>query len=190
MTRPISWLGRLHIIRATINASVRSHYARTDLQALFEVSERSALNLLDLFPTTRIGKSSLVERDALLHFIQQAIDADDVPALMSRMRAEKSRPKPNQHPAPNLVTVDQHPVQVDALDDTITLARGELHIRFGTVEGLANSLYLLSRVLRDDPLGFTLAFDPQSGKNPDREAERADLDQLYADLQRLEQARG
>jgi hypothetical protein len=65
MPRPISWLPHLHEIRRSVLNSVRSHYDRNDLERLFEVQPRSAQLLLELLPTVRLGRSLLVEREAL-----------------------------------------------------------------------------------------------------------------------------
>jgi hypothetical protein len=56
MPRPISWLPRIHQIRRTVAASVRSHYERKEIEALFEVQARTAQLLLEILPTMAIGR--------------------------------------------------------------------------------------------------------------------------------------
>jgi hypothetical protein len=45
MPRPISWLTRLHEIRRAVASSVRSHYERKEIEALFQVQPRAAVTL-------------------------------------------------------------------------------------------------------------------------------------------------
>jgi hypothetical protein len=46
MARPVGWLGRLDSITKTVANSVRSHYDRADLAALFDLKERSMFALM------------------------------------------------------------------------------------------------------------------------------------------------
>ena len=61
MPRPISWLIRLHEIRRAVASSVRSHYERKEIESLFLVQPRAAQLLLEMLPTTAVGRSRLVE---------------------------------------------------------------------------------------------------------------------------------
>ena len=63
MPRPIIWLPRLHEIRRSVANSVRSHYDRRDIEALFELHPRTAQKLVKMLPTVRIGTSHLIELD-------------------------------------------------------------------------------------------------------------------------------
>jgi hypothetical protein len=63
MPRPITWLPRLHEIRRSVANSVRSHYDRRDIEALFELQPRSAQNFVEMLPAVRIGTSHPIERD-------------------------------------------------------------------------------------------------------------------------------
>jgi hypothetical protein len=46
MARPVGWLGRLDSMTKTFANSVRSHYDRADLAALFDLKERSMFALM------------------------------------------------------------------------------------------------------------------------------------------------
>jgi hypothetical protein len=81
MPRPISWLPRLHIIARSVAQSIRSHYDRHDLEALFELQPRSAQKLLEMLPTVQVGNSHLVDREVLANFLDRVRDADDVAGL-------------------------------------------------------------------------------------------------------------
>jgi len=48
--RPITWLPRLQEIRRSVANSIRLHYDRRDIEALFELQTRAAQNLLIRFP--------------------------------------------------------------------------------------------------------------------------------------------
>jgi hypothetical protein len=63
MPRPITWLPQLHEIRRSIANSVRSHYDRRDIEALFELQRRAAQKLVEMLPIVRIGTSHLIQRD-------------------------------------------------------------------------------------------------------------------------------
>ena len=68
LPRTLSWLPRLHEIRRAVGNSVRSHYGRHDLEALFELQPRAAQQLLGLLPPVTVGTSRLVEAEALGDF--------------------------------------------------------------------------------------------------------------------------
>ncbi len=78
LPRPLSWLPRLHEIRRAVANSVRSHYGRHDLEALFELQPRAAQQLLGLLPTVQVGTSRLVEAEALRGFLDRIQTAPDV----------------------------------------------------------------------------------------------------------------
>ena len=48
MSRPISWLPRLHEITRAVEHSIRSHYDRHDLEELFELQPRAAQKMLEM----------------------------------------------------------------------------------------------------------------------------------------------
>jgi hypothetical protein len=95
MPRAISWLTRLHEIRRSVASSVRSHYERKEIEALFQVQPRSAQLLLEMLPTTSIGPSRLVERQVLVDFLDRIQKADDPSAELDiiREKAWKVSPK-------------------------------------------------------------------------------------------------
>ena len=98
MPRPVSWLPRLHEIRRSVQNSVRSHYDRRDLEQLFELQPRSAQNFFALLPSVPVGRSRLVEREALARFLDGVQEADDVPAYMERVRERGRGGLPEEDP--------------------------------------------------------------------------------------------
>ncbi len=103
LPRPLSWLPRLHEIRRAVANSVRSHYGRHDLEALFELQPRAAQQLLGLLPTVQVGTSRLVEAEALRGFLDRIQTAGDVGQEIEALRQEKeiSRPAAPAHPRSN-----------------------------------------------------------------------------------------
>jgi hypothetical protein len=88
MARPVGWLGRLDSITKTVANSVRSHYDRADLAALFDLKERSMFALLSALPKVHVGRSVLVERASLLAFLERLRAADNPAAEIARLRTE------------------------------------------------------------------------------------------------------
>src|SRR5260370_340464 len=88
MPRPVSWLARLHEIRRAVTSSVRSHYERRDIEALFQVQPRAAQLILEMLPTTAIGRSRLVERQVLADFLDRIHQADAPSAELDLIRAQ------------------------------------------------------------------------------------------------------
>jgi hypothetical protein len=55
MPRPVSWLTRLREIRRAVASSVRSHYERKEIEALFQVQPRAAQLLLEMREKVGVG---------------------------------------------------------------------------------------------------------------------------------------
>ena len=119
---------RLHLIRRTIANSVRSHYDRRELETLFELQPRAAQKLSEMLPSVRVGTSRLIEREALVSFLDRVQDADDVALLFDQIRAEKTLA--SRRKIRSLVRRDLEPVSLTSLPDAIQLCRGQITIRF------------------------------------------------------------
>ena len=148
MPRPLSWLPRLHLIRRSVANSVRSHYDRHDLEKLFEVQPRSAQLLLELMPTVPLGRSLLVEREALAQFLERLHQADDVPAELERLRAQK--PGKTRKKLRYVVTEEAAQATVASLPPNLTAEPGRLEIRFATLVELAQTLHAVAQALDHD----------------------------------------
>jgi hypothetical protein len=159
MPRPISWLPRLHEISRSVANSVRSHYDRRDLEALFALQPRAAQKLLEILPAVQIGTSKLIDRQALATFLERVREAEDVTGLLEQIRQEKqtiSRRRPR-----SLVRRDLDPVGLTSLPDSMHLTRGQLTVSFQTVEQLAENMLLLARILEDEGDEFARNYEPQ-----------------------------
>ncbi len=184
MPRPISWLPRLHRIQQQVRDSVRSHYERKDLEILFELQPRAAQLLLELLPTLTIGRSRLVEREALEAFLA-AIHAAEDPSLvietLRRERPAKSRKRPR-----TLIQRDLSPVPLDALPANLSLSRGRLEVTFNTLEELAETLYTLARAIETD--GDEIARRYETEAPPDN-TDTDEMRFIFSELASLEKER-
>jgi len=185
MPRPVSWLPRLHEIRRSVDASVRSHYDRRDLERLFELQPRAAGKLLELLSTVPIGTSRLVEREALASFLERVAEAEDTSRLMEEIRLERGAP--TRRKIRSLVRRDLEPVSLGSLPESIGLSRGRLEVSFRTVEQLAEAMYAIARLLEDEGDAFAQAFEPEP---PPLDTEDAgDVKAMFAELEQMEAER-
>jgi hypothetical protein len=186
MSRPISWLSRVHEIRRAVAGSARSHYDRRDLEALFELQPRAAQKLLGSFPTVQIGTSLLVDREILTLFLDRLKESDDVVGLLRELK--KGNAPEARRKALSLVRRDTEPATLASLPSSIVLSRGRLEVNFTTVEHLAQSLYALARVLESEGDAFVLAFDPELAAVDD--GMDGEIPRMFAELETLESYRG
>jgi len=163
MARTVSWIPRLPALLRSVQDSVRSHYSSRDLEKLFEIQPRSAQMLSGLLPTVRVGRTLLVEREALLHFLQRLDDAED-PA--SELNAIRSAPKPPlvRRKLRDLVRRD---VDTSSLPSNMKMAIGMMTVHFQTVEQLAQSLWRLAQILDEDLDGFADRYEPKQQPTED-----------------------
>lgn len=182
MPRPLSWLPRLHEIRRSVAGSVRSHYDRHDLQTLFELQPRSAQKLLELLPTVAVGTSRLVERDALVRFLDGVQEAEDVPAYIERVRQEGA--EVTRRKIRSLVRSDIAPATLSSLPDCMALSRGRLEVSFRTVEQLAEAMLVLARILEAEGEEFAREFEPEQPSAPPESTE--EVREMFAELERME----
>jgi hypothetical protein len=156
--------------------SVRSHYTCSDIERLFNIQPRSAQKLMNLLPTVRIGKSQLVEREALASFLGRLAEAEDPGSALAAIRAEGKPPVVRR----KLRELVQRDLSADAssLPPNVHLEPGTLAISFTTVEELAASLWSLATLLEEDLEGFAERYESlaevDTGESAEKEAEQAD----------------
>lgn len=185
MARPPTWLPRLLLIRRAVAHSVRSHYERKDLERLFELQPRAAQNLLALLPTVPIGKAHLVEREALVSFLDQVHEADDPIALMDRLRRERAAP--TRKKLRFLIPRDAEPGDLASLPLHVHLTRGHLALSFQTLEELGESLFAIARLLEGDLGELAEALEPvDTSALPDIHEEGDGMRALFRELEMLE----
>jgi hypothetical protein len=132
--------------------------------------------LMNLLPAVRIGKSLLVEREALAALLGRLAAAEDPARELAAIRIE-GRPPVVRRKLRELVQRDVS-ADVSPLPPNVHLERGTLSISFTTVEELAASLWSLATLLEEDLEGFAKCYEPITEIDTDEaarnEAERAD----------------
>jgi hypothetical protein len=179
MARPLSWLPRLYEIRQSVANSVRSHYSRAELEALFQIQPRAASRMLEILPTNLVGTSKLIAREMLAAFLDRVRDAEDVPALMEQIRAEKNAP--SRRKLRHLVQREYDPMSVYGIPETLKLKRGHLEIDYETMEQLSETLVSLAKILEDDLDEFVRLYEPRRLEEKDDTA--AEVAALFAELE-------
>jgi hypothetical protein len=185
MPRPFSWLPQLSNIRRSVSNSLRSHYERRDLELLFKISPSAAGRLLHLLATEPVGTAHLVAREKLASFLEAVSETEDVPGLCQKIRAE--RKNLTRVRARYLCLRDEAEVPFASLSASIMLRPGQLVIRFDNLEYLVRQLIILSQAMKDDPLAFEKACEPERQQQLSAEA----LDGLYiqAEIERMKNAK-
>ena len=173
MPRPLSWLPRLRLIRQTLGNSARSHLQRRDLETLFELQPRAAQVLMESLPTVGIGRSRLVEREALLALLEKVQKADDPAAVLAAAREEQSRPRRSLR---EYMPHELPPAHWEALPASLTLAPGQVQIAFGSMEELAASLVQLASLLQERLEEFECRYAPRRSSPEKSEAVLIDVD--------------
>ncbi|CAN5450143.1 hypothetical protein BH10ACI4_BH10ACI4_37410 [soil metagenome] len=187
MPRPISWLIRLHDIRRAVADSVRSHYERKEIEALFQVQPRAAQLLLEMLPTTAIGRSRLVERQVLADFLDRIHKADDPSAELDLIRAqgaEVSRKKLR-----TLVRRDVEPLPLDSLPANIQFIPGQMVVSFRTIEDLAQTMYSLARAIETDGNELARRYEIREVAD-DGSPKRSEVEVMLQELSNLEATAG
>jgi len=184
MPRPPSWLPRLHLIRRSVDNSVRSHYSRRDLEQLFELQERGAGKLLELLPTVQVGTSRLVEREALIAFLIGVLEADDIAAYMGQIRSEKVGV--SHRKLRSLVRRDLEPASLDSLPPSMSLGRGRMEVSFRSILELAEAMYWLAQIIETEE--FAREFEPHAPPRPEP-ADAGEIREMFAGLERMEAER-
>jgi len=140
------------------------------------------LKLIELLPTVSIGTSLLVEKDALLGFLQGAQDADDVTAYFERVRLAKATV--SQKKIRSLVRRDREPLTISSLPRALHLSPGRLEIEFATVLELTEAMYTLARVLESDEQEFARRYELSPVREPDKDYE--EVESMFLQLERDE----
>lgn len=178
MPRTHSWIPRLHEIRSTVAASTRSHYTRSDLQHLFQIQQSPAQRLMDALPTVKMNMGLLVDRDALVSFLDQVREADDVAGLMKKLRAEKRAP--SRRNLRSFVRREFGPVSFEGMPANLQLERGRLSIQFDTLDELVETEFYVAKLLQDELEEFAHRYEPVPEKKAD--ADVGEVAKLFATL--------
>ncbi len=159
MARSLSWLDRIVPISRTVAESARSHYDRKELQRLFELQPRAAQQLMAALPNLFIGRARLVEREALLAFLRGLNEAENPAETFARMRTEGGKAVRRTL---REFSLQDYPASVDSPPRMMSIERGELRVRFQTLEELAEAMLYLATVFTEDLEGFAARYEPSS----------------------------
>ncbi len=157
MPRSLSWLDRIVPILRTVQESARSHYDRKELQRLFELQPRAAQQLMTALPSISIGRAHLVEREALSDFLRRLNESENPAETFARMRADGGKAVRRQL---REFSLQDYPASVDAPPRMMTIERGDLRVRFQTLEELAEAMLYLATVFTHDLEGFAKRYEP------------------------------
>ncbi|WP_221313426.1 hypothetical protein [Granulicella aggregans] len=127
----------------------------------------------------------MVEKDALLSFLQGAQDADDVTAYFERVRLAKATV--SHRKIRSLVRQDREPLTISSLPRTLQLSPGRLEIKFATVLDLTEAMYALARVLENDEQEFARRYEECAVRESDIDSKEVDL--MFLQLERDEEDR-
>jgi hypothetical protein len=185
MPRVLSWLPRLHEIRRSIQGSSRSHYTRKELEDLFQLQPRAAQKLLEILPTTAVGTSHLIEREALAHFLDQIHAADNPSAALEAIRQQKQ--SVSRRKIRSLVRKNTEPVTLASLPPNLRLRPGCLEVTFNTIEELAQTMYALAQAMETDGDELARLFERRTAAAPDPDREAVAL--MMKELLTLEAGR-
>ena len=157
MPRSLSWLDRIVPIARSVGESSRSHYDRKELQRLFELQPRAAQQLMAALPNISIGRARLVEREALLAFLRALNDAENPAETFAAMRAEGGKPVRRTL---REFSLQDYPASAESPPRMVTIERGELRVKFQTLEELAEAMLYLATVFTHDLEGFATLYEP------------------------------
>lgn len=147
MARSISWHPRLAEIHRQVSESPRTPYTRDDIARIFRLGLASAKQLVQLMPRYEQQNSAVVEREDLLDFINQCIDAEDISAHLEAIR--QSPPKPRRRKLRVHVPRDFRAGDAGTFSPDIRVSRNELNILFTDAEDLGAKMYQVLTVLED-----------------------------------------
>jgi hypothetical protein len=157
MPRTLSWLDRIVPISRSVAESARSHYDRKELQRLFELQPRAAQQLMAVLPHVPVGRAKLIEREALIDFLLRLNQSENPAETFARMRAEGGkivRRKLREF------SLQDYPAAVDSPPRMMTIERGEITVKFQTLEEVAEAMLYLATVFTHDLEGFARLYEP------------------------------
>ena len=157
MARSLSWLDRIVPISRIVAESARSHYDRKELQHLFELQPRSVQQLMAALPNISVGRTRLVEREVLSDFLSRLNQSDDPAKTFASMRAEGGKTIRRKL---REFSLQDYPASVDSPPRMMTLERGDLRIRFETLEELAEAMLYLATVFTQNLGEFAERYEP------------------------------
>lgn len=157
MPRTISWLDRIVPISRSVAESERSHYDRRELQRLFGLQPRAAQLLMAALPHVPVGRAKLIKREALSDFLRRLNESENPAETFARMRAEGGKTVRRKL---REFSLQNYPASVDLPPRMMTIERGEIKVKFQTLEEVAEAMLYLATVFTHDLEGFAQLYEP------------------------------
>ena len=176
MPRTLSWLDRIVPISRFVQESARSHYDRKNIERLFELQPRAAQQLMAALPHVPVGRAKLIEREALSDFLRRLNESDNPAETYARMRAEGGKTVRRKL---REFSLQDYPASVDSPPRMMTIERGELRVKFQTLEEVAEAMLYLATVFTHDLEGFAELYEP-APEIPEERARTADEARMEA----------
>jgi hypothetical protein len=173
MAKPITWLKRAPEIRDQAAQNKSSHFHRRDIERIFELQKSAASWLMEAMPRVQYGTGHIIVAESLVEFLDDVLAAADVPALIDARRAANlyvSRRKPR-----TVVLKEKLHNGLASLPDSVSLARGEVTIKFASTFDLVEAVGILMSNLDGDAewYEFCRRYEPEQPALPSESAYEA-----------------
>lgn len=161
MPKPISWSYRIHEIHERVERSKLQSWSRRDLEEVFEVKRASAQSLMKAVGSIQnIGGTHLVDRSALLEFLDRSIHADNLSETVQKSRLESGPAPKNPQKLTFSLPPELRTIMAADLPERIQLAPGRLTITGQDSIEIVESLYLLAQAMQNDLDSVQSQLDP------------------------------
>ena len=169
MPRPVKWSRDAHLIREKALRSKTETWSRRDIEHLFGVGRASAQSLTKAIGEVQaVGGAHFVERQALISFLDEVIQAPSVAeAFRSRLAGAEEPPTPK--PLRIALPHDLRNVTVRHLPENIRLSPGRLEIVGSSAAGILENLVLLAQAMQNDLARVESLLEPVSSSSPTSE---------------------
>jgi hypothetical protein len=184
MARTLKWRDRVHEIRERVKNSAVETWSRRDIENAFELKRVAAQQLMKAIGEIQnIGGVHLVDRNTLVAFLDQIIEADN-PEIARREKLQLADPAPRPRYLKFTLPDGLRSVMVRELPPEITLESGRLEIVGRNAREIIERLLLLAQVLQNDLDTATASLDPPPSLP---ETQDDDLKALFAELRKREE---
>lgn len=161
MPKPISWSYRIHEIRDRVNHSKLQSWSRRELEELFDVRRASAQSLMKAIGGIQnIGGTHLVDRDALIEFLDRSLHTDNLSETVQKSRLEAGPAPKNPQKLTFSLPPELRTVMAGDLPERIRLEPGKLTITGVNALEIVESLYLLAQAMQNDLDSIEQMLDP------------------------------
>ena len=149
MPRLSEWFHRVNEIQSQVETMSGGHLLdRHDIEALFLVGPRRAIQLLHGFEGQRVGGALVLSREALLAHLRSLLeDPEYLQAWRRRQRVESKLEEARIQNRARQVILAPRPARLDLLPEGVSLEPGCLKVEFQEGIELLERLYELARSL-------------------------------------------